>query len=67
MVPIIGARRLSQLHDNLDSLTLELTLEQVSELNQASAIDLGFPHEFYERELVKNLVYGGMRGQILAA
>jgi hypothetical protein len=27
----------------------------------------GFPYDFYERELVKNMVYGGMRESILAA
>jgi hypothetical protein len=36
-------------------------------LNHASAIDLGFPHDFYEREMVKSMVYGGMRDKILAA
>ena len=67
VIPIIGARKLDQLRDNLASLDLELTHEQVSLLDQASAIDLGFPHEFYERELVKSMVYGGMRDKILAA
>jgi len=67
VIPIIGARRISQLQDNLDSLTLELSEKQVSTLNQASAIELGFPHDFYEREMVKSLVYGGLRDQILAA
>jgi aryl-alcohol dehydrogenase-like predicted oxidoreductase len=67
VVPIIGARRISQLQDNLASLTLELTPKQLSELDEASAIELGFPHDFYEREMVKNMVYGGMRDRILAA
>jgi len=67
VTPIIGARRISQLQDNLDSLTLELSNQQVTELNEASAIELGFPHDFYEREMVKNFAYGGLRDQILAA
>jgi aryl-alcohol dehydrogenase-like predicted oxidoreductase len=67
VIPIIGARRIAQLQDNLASLTLELSAKQVSRLNEASAIELGFPHEFYERELVRSLAYGGMRDQILAA
>jgi aryl-alcohol dehydrogenase-like predicted oxidoreductase len=67
VIPIIGARRIAQLNDNLQSLTLELSEKQVARLNEASAIELGFPYDFYERELVKNLVYGGMRDQILAA
>jgi len=67
VIPIIGARRLSQLQDNLESLTLELSEKQVQRLNEASAIELGFPYDFYERELVKNMVYGGLRDQILSA
>jgi aryl-alcohol dehydrogenase-like predicted oxidoreductase len=67
VIPIIGARKLDQLKDNLESLELELTAEQVAALDKASAIELGFPHEFYERELVRSLIYGGMRDKILAA
>jgi aryl-alcohol dehydrogenase-like predicted oxidoreductase len=67
VIPIVGARRMAQLQDNLESLTLQLSREQVSALDEASAIELGFPHEFYQREMVKNLVYGGMRDRILAA
>ncbi len=67
VIPIIGARRISQLQDNLDSLTLELTADQLSVLNEASAIELGFPYDFYQREMVKTIAYGGMRDQILAA
>jgi aryl-alcohol dehydrogenase-like predicted oxidoreductase len=67
VIPIIGARRISQLQDNLASLELKLTKEQVSALDEASAIELGFPHDFYNKELVKNLAYGGFRDRILAA
>jgi aryl-alcohol dehydrogenase-like predicted oxidoreductase len=67
VIPIIGARRLDQLQDNLASLDVQLTKEEVAVLDQASAIDLGFPHDFYELELVKSMAYGGMRDKILAA
>src|SRR5579859_435236 len=67
IIPIVGARRVSQLEDNLASLELKLTGEQVSALNGASAIEMGFPHDFYENEVVKTVVYGGLRDQILAA
>ncbi len=66
VIPIIGARKLPQFQDNLDSLTLNLTPDQVSALDAASAIELGFPHDFYRVEMVKNMVYGGMRDRILA-
>ena len=64
--PIIGARKMSQFEDNLASLTLQLSAEQVKVLDDASAIELGFPHDFYKNEMVRGLVYGGMRDRILA-
>lgn len=65
--PIVGARRISQLQDNLDSLTLKLTAEQLSELDRASAVELGFPYDFYDRELVRSFAFGGIPDKILAA
>ncbi len=66
VVPIIGARKMSQWEDNLASLTLQLAPEQVKLLDDASRIDLGFPHAFFERPMVRTFVYGGMRDRILA-
>ena len=66
VIPIIGARKLSQFEDNLASLTLNLTAEQVTVLDEASSIDLGFPHDFYRRDMVRALVYGGTRDRIVA-
>ena len=67
VIPIIGARRLDQLRDNLASLELNLTAEQLSALNQASVIEMGFPQDFYDKQLVKDFAYGGLRDKILAA
>ena len=66
VIPIIGARWLHQLQDNLASLDLALTPDQLQRLDEASHIDLGFPHHFYANEMVRGLVYGGLRDQILA-
>jgi len=66
VIPIIGARKLSQFQDNLASLTLDLNAAQVSRLDEASAIPLGFPHDFYRRDMVRNFVFGGMRDRIIA-
>jgi aryl-alcohol dehydrogenase-like predicted oxidoreductase len=66
VIPIIGARKLSQLQDNLASFDLTLSADQLTTLDEASRIDLGFPHDFYAKELVRSLVYGGLREQILA-
>lgn len=64
VIPIIGSRRLEQFRDNLACLDLKLDSVQVKRLDAASHVELGFPHDFYERDMVKGLVYGGMRDQI---
>ena len=66
VIPIIGARKLSQLQDNLTSFDLTLSADQLKTLDEASRIELGFPHDFYAKEMVRTLVYGGLRDQILA-
>jgi len=65
VIPIVGARKLSQLQDNLASFDLSLSNEQVKTLDAASHIELGFPNDFYEKDLVRTFMYGGMRDQIL--
>jgi hypothetical protein len=37
---------LDQLRENFDALTVELLPEHLQDLNQASSIELGFPHDF---------------------
>jgi aryl-alcohol dehydrogenase-like predicted oxidoreductase len=66
VIPIIGARKLSQLQDNLASFNLALSTEQVRALDEASQIDPGFPYDLYAKELVRAIAYGGMRDRILA-
>ena len=66
VIPIIGARKLSQLQDNLASFDLSISKEQMLALDEASQIDLGFPYHLYEKEFVRAIAYGGMRDQILA-
>ena len=66
VIPIIGARRLSQLQDNLASFDLTLSADQLKILDEASRIELGFPYDIYKKEMVRAIVYGGLRDQILA-
>ncbi|MEU5910586.1 aldo/keto reductase [Micromonospora sp. NPDC047527] len=42
--PVIGARTSAQLQENLGALEVEFTPSQLTRLDQASAIELGFPH-----------------------
>jgi aryl-alcohol dehydrogenase-like predicted oxidoreductase len=66
VIPIIGARKLSQLEDNLASIDLSFSAEQLKTLDEASRIELGFPHDFYTKDLARGLIYGGMADQIVA-
>ena len=64
LIPLIGARKVAQLEDNLGCLNVTLTDEQMDQLNDVSRIDLGFPHDFLSTNEIKDIVYGGMRDQI---
>jgi len=66
VIPIIGARKFAQFQDNMASLEVTLSPEQVKSLDEASTIDLGFPYSMYSKELVRGIAYGGLRDQILA-
>ena len=65
VIPIIGARKLDQLQDNLASLDLTLSGQQLKTLDEASEIELGFPYSMYAKELVRGFAYGGLRDRIL--
>jgi aryl-alcohol dehydrogenase-like predicted oxidoreductase len=62
--PIVGARTLEQLEDNLGALDVELPEEERTRLEEASAIELGFPHDFLTRPMLRNVL---TRGVTLAA
>ncbi len=64
VIPIIGARRLSQLKDNLGSLEFPLEDKHRQKLDAVSRIELGFPHDFFSNDLVQNFAFGGMRAMI---
>ncbi len=59
--PIIGARTAQQLEDNLGALSVSLSDGQKQRLDEASAIDLGFPHAFLQRALTRNVMFGGQK------
>lgn len=56
MHPILGARSLPQFAENLDGLDIELPRQQVEMLDDASAIQVGFPGDFLEA--MNDIVYG---------
>jgi len=66
VIPIIGARRLSQLQDNLASFDVTLSADQLKTLDEASRIELGFPYDIYAKAMPRAVCYGGLRDEILA-
>ncbi|MCP4356765.1 MAG: hypothetical protein GY796_01950 [Chloroflexi bacterium] len=64
IIPIVGARKLSQLEDNLGALDFILTDEQIARLNGISQFELGFPHEFLSSDGVRDVVFGDAYSQI---
>jgi aryl-alcohol dehydrogenase-like predicted oxidoreductase len=66
VIPIIGARKLSQFQDNLASFELTLSADQLKTLDEASRVELGFPYDIYAKPMPRAVCYGGLRDQILA-
>ena len=65
VIPIVGARTLKQIEDTLGAVGLELAPEQMRRLDEASRIELGFPHDFLSQPNIVDLVYGGTLERIL--
>ncbi|PSB08957.1 aldo/keto reductase [filamentous cyanobacterium CCP2] len=65
VIPIVGARKLHQLEDNLAATTLKLDAEHLATLDAASALPPGFPTSLYANPVADGLTYGSMRDRIL--
>lgn len=63
-IPIVGATKVSQLEDNLNTIDITLNNEQLQKLNKASAIELGFPGDFFKEEAVKTNTFGGFYDKV---
>ena len=64
VIPIIGARKLAQVKDNLASVDIRLAPALVERLDAVSRIEMGFPHDLYATEMVRSFTSGGMRDRI---
>ena len=51
--PIVGAKNQKQLEENLRSVEIELSDDQMKRLDKSSAIEPGFPHDFLQREGIR--------------
>jgi aryl-alcohol dehydrogenase-like predicted oxidoreductase len=64
IIPLIGARTAVQLEDSLGCLHFSLPEEVLRSLDEASAIEMGFPHDFLATANVRELVYSGAYDKI---
>ncbi|MEH2047917.1 aldo/keto reductase [Nostoc sp.] len=59
IIPIVGARKLTQFKDNLASLDVSLSPEHLQRLDEVSQIELGFPHDFLHSDMIRDRLFGG--------
>jgi aryl-alcohol dehydrogenase-like predicted oxidoreductase len=60
IIPLLGARTVEQLQDNLGAREVALSPQQLERLDAASQIDLGFPHDFLASDEIRDILYGGV-------
>ena len=63
-IPIAGATKLHQLEQNLGVLNVVLSPEQLDRLDKVSAIDMGFPGEFFKEDGVRLANFGGFYDRV---
>jgi aryl-alcohol dehydrogenase-like predicted oxidoreductase len=66
VIPIIGARHVEQIRDNLAALDLHLDTSHLNRLDEVSRPSIGFPYEFYAKDHVRSVRYGDMRDRLSA-
>jgi aryl-alcohol dehydrogenase-like predicted oxidoreductase len=59
--PIIGARTPEQLEGNLGALEVEFTEAQLVRLDEASVIDLGYPHDLLAGDHIRAVMRGDLK------
>ena len=64
VIPIVGATKLHQIEDSLGAVNFTIPEEHMHRLNEVSAIEMGFPHDFLSSDGVREITFGGTFGQI---
>ncbi len=65
VIPIVGARTLAQIEDSLGCVNFQLSDEQITQLDEISKVEMGFPHDFLGSDNVKNIMSGETWGRVL--
>jgi aryl-alcohol dehydrogenase-like predicted oxidoreductase len=64
-IPILGARSVVQLGEQLDAIDTDLTDEVYMTLNDLMPFDVGFPRSFLESDHVRGLIGGDTRDRVV--
>jgi len=64
IIPIIGARNLSQLEENLQAVNIELSADQIAQIDALSAPTVEYPQSLFVSEFFQTLMYGEVRDRI---
>jgi aryl-alcohol dehydrogenase-like predicted oxidoreductase len=59
IIPIIGARKESQIKENIACLEFELSNEQLKRLNEISKIEMGFHYDLLNSKMINEIIYDG--------
>jgi aryl-alcohol dehydrogenase-like predicted oxidoreductase len=63
-IPIVGATKPEQLRDNLETVDVTLSDDHLKRLDKVSAIELGFPGEFFREDAVRMNNFGGFYDRV---
>jgi aryl-alcohol dehydrogenase-like predicted oxidoreductase len=63
-IPIVGARKVSQIQDTIGAATVELSPDHLARLGSVSQVELGFPHDFLSSDGVQDMVKSETRTRL---
>jgi aryl-alcohol dehydrogenase-like predicted oxidoreductase len=64
VIPIVGARRVSQIRDSLGAVDVKFEQGHLDRLREVSRVDLGFPHDFIASSGVQDMVKSELRSRL---
>ncbi len=64
VIPIVGARKLSHIQSSLKCVDFVLPDSVINQLDEVSAIEMGYPHDFLKMDMVRKHSFAGTLDQI---
>ena len=64
VIPVLGARTVEQLRQNMACLEVVLSAEQLARIDKATAIEAGSPHQMLKSDYMRTVISGGALDQL---